>query len=273
MNATCSTDILDATLVPFIERHYPTSHHFQQDNDPKYTSRWAQNYFEEKRINRCKTLASSPDLNPIENVCSYFYTLFRECSSVFVQSSCFGVRFCHAMLDCHFDLLLEILEKMILLINHVKFNMDETGMPLDPEHAKVITRKGNCNPIAPSSGDKSKITVVACVNAAGSFMPPMVILNCKTLPPRFTEGEVPGIRYGLSAKGWIDQALLDGWFTDHFLKYAPIVHPSLLLLEGHSSHFYPDTTTLAVKEKVIILHFLPIQPTSPNHWIRDVFAP
>ena len=35
MNATRYTDILDATLVPFIEGHYPHGHRFQQDNDPK----------------------------------------------------------------------------------------------------------------------------------------------------------------------------------------------------------------------------------------------
>ena len=68
MNATCYTDILDAALVPFIEQHYPMGHHFQQDNDPKHTSRWAQNYFEENRIYWWKTPASSPDLNPIENI-------------------------------------------------------------------------------------------------------------------------------------------------------------------------------------------------------------
>ena len=68
MNATCYTDILDVALFPFIESHYPSSHRFQQDNDPKHTSRWAQNYFEEKSINWWKTPASSPDLNPIENI-------------------------------------------------------------------------------------------------------------------------------------------------------------------------------------------------------------
>ena len=68
MNVTRYTDILDVALVPFIEAHYPSGHRFQQDNDPKHTSHWAQNYFQDKDINWWKTPASSPDLSPIENV-------------------------------------------------------------------------------------------------------------------------------------------------------------------------------------------------------------
>ena len=88
-------------------------------------------------------------------------------------------------------------------------------------------------------------------------MPPLVILDRNSLPPRFADGEVPGTGYGLSAKGWIDQELFDGWFTDHFLKYAPLVRPLLLLLDGHSSHYCPDTVRLAAKEKVIIFALPP----------------
>lgn len=68
LTATRYTDILEAALTPFIEEHYPEYHHFQQDNDPKHTSRWAQNFFEENSINWWRTPPSSPDLNPIENV-------------------------------------------------------------------------------------------------------------------------------------------------------------------------------------------------------------
>ena len=51
LTATRYTDILEAALIPFEEAHYPEQHRFQQDNDPKHTSRWSQNFFEEKSIN------------------------------------------------------------------------------------------------------------------------------------------------------------------------------------------------------------------------------
>ena len=68
LTATRYTDIFKAALIPFIEEHYPEYHRFQQDNDPKHTSRWSQNYFEQKSINWWRTPPSSPDLNQIENV-------------------------------------------------------------------------------------------------------------------------------------------------------------------------------------------------------------
>ena len=78
------------------------------------------------------------------------------------------------------------------------FNMDETGMPLNPTAPKGIFVCKNRNPVAISSGDKTQITVVGCVNAIGFCMPPTVIFDSKTLGVGLTEGEIPGTFYGLS---------------------------------------------------------------------------
>ena len=72
------------------------------------------------------------------------------------------------------------------------------------------------NPVAITSGDKSQFTVVGCVSAAGYCIPPMIILDRKTLHPDMTIGELPGTIYGLSSKGWIDSELFHMWFNDHF---------------------------------------------------------
>ena len=104
---------------------------------------------------------------------------------------------------------------------------------------------------------KTQLTVVACISASGSCIPPMIVLDRKTLPPYFVVSEVPSTIYGLSPRGWINQELFDGWFTNHFLRYTPLVRPLLLLLDGHSSHYCPDTIRLAAKEKVIIFALPP----------------
>ena len=129
------------------------------------------------------------------------------------------------------------------------FNMDETGMPLDPKPPKVVTWRGHKNPSQVSSGVKSQNTVVGCVSAGGQCLPPMVIWDRKNLPPELAVGEVPGTIYGLSSKGWIDQELFNLWFSKHFLRYAPPVRPLLLLMDGHSSHFCPATIRCPPEEQ------------------------
>ena len=66
------------------------------------------------------------------------------------------------------------------------FNIDETGMPLDPKPLRTIHKRGAQNPFLTTSGDKSQITIVGCVSAAGYCLPPMVIYDRKRLSPEMS---------------------------------------------------------------------------------------
>ena len=68
MNAPLFINILKETLLPVIKDVYPESHRFMQDNDPKYMSRLAREFYEDSHVNHWKTPPESPDLNPIENM-------------------------------------------------------------------------------------------------------------------------------------------------------------------------------------------------------------
>ena len=50
MTATRYAKIVDAALIPFIAKAYPTNHHFYQDYDPKHTSLWSQWFFTQKKL-------------------------------------------------------------------------------------------------------------------------------------------------------------------------------------------------------------------------------
>ena len=122
------------------------------------------------------------------------------------------------IIDRYFDLLEETVDVYELCSRPcLIFNMDETGMPLNPKPSKVIVGSKVRNPCSIVSGDKTQITVVGCVSASGFCMPPMVIWDRKTLSAALSEGEVPGTTYGLSERGWMDSDfLMDGFVVTFY---------------------------------------------------------
>ena len=177
-------------------------------------------------------------------------------------------------LSRYFDLLKQTLVDNGLLDKPAQiFNIDETGMPLDPSPPQVIAVRGQKNPSAIGSGDKSQITVLSCCSAAGYVLPPFVIFDRKSLKPELTIGEVPGTVYGLSKKGWIDAELFELWFTRHFLPHAPPLRPLLFLLDGHSSHYQPDVIQRAAEEQVIMFCLPPHTTHLTQPLDKGCFAP
>ncbi len=164
----------------------------------------------------------------------------------------------HVRMDCtnsaalkkYFDLL----EKCVAKVRSPAqiYNMDESGIPLDPRPPNIITKSGQKKVRYRVSGKKEQITVIGCVNAIGNSIPPMVIFEGKYLNHLWTQNEVPGTYYGMSGKGWTDQELFRSWLKNHFLRYVVPGRPIILLLDGHSSHYEPVSIEIAQKENIIL---------------------
>ena len=78
------------------------------------------------------------------------------------------------------------------------YNMDETGMPLDPRPLKVVAARGQKKVRYRSSGQKAQITVIGCGSATGQAIPPLIIVAAKQLNPLWMRDEVSGTRYAVS---------------------------------------------------------------------------
>ena len=156
------------------------------------------------------------------------------------------------VINKYFDMLEETIQENGLTNRPAQiFNCDETGLPLTHKPPKVVARVGQKHPYTVTSNEKAQITLLACGNAAGYSIPPMVVFDRKTLKLEMTTGEVPGTFYGLSESGWMDTELFEQWLKNHFLLYAPPARPLLLLLDGHTSHQL-DVLRIVAAEGVII---------------------
>lgn len=80
----------------------------------------------------------------------------------------------------------------------------------------------------------------------------MVIFDGQRLNPEWTSGEVPGTLFGMSDKGWTDQELFYYWMTKLFIPNISIARPVLLMVDGHSSHYEPETIEMAAKEGIVV---------------------
>lgn len=68
MEKTLFIEILEGTLLPFVQKVFPNGCRFMQDNDPKHNSKAAKAFLEANGVLWWKTPPESPDCNPIENL-------------------------------------------------------------------------------------------------------------------------------------------------------------------------------------------------------------
>ena len=84
--------------------------------------------------------------------------------------------------------------------------MDETGKSFEHDPVKVIAEKGARNVRGRTSAMSTHLTIVACVNAAGERMSPLLVVKGKTERSVFgfnTTREAPSGTMGFPKK-WVD---------------------------------------------------------------------
>ncbi|XP_060602779.1 uncharacterized protein LOC132755864 [Ruditapes philippinarum] len=137
------------------------------------------------------------------------------------------------------------------------FNADESGFPLCPQSGNVLAPRGVPNIYNFTSSDKTQITVLACMNAAGLYLRPLIVYAGQRLtynPPE----EFPEAILGRTDTGWMDSDLFYTWLKDVFapaLEENSIRRPVVLFVDGHSTHATLKASKFC-RENDIILYCL-----------------
>ena len=119
------------------------------------------------------------------------------------------------------------------------YNVDESGFTICQKPRKIIALKGKKSVGAITSAEKGKnITVVCCISASGSYVPPMFIFPRVRIPVDFLDDLPVGSIAKGNPSGWISEPLFLDWFR-HFINFVQPkqrIEPTLLLMDGHCSH-------------------------------------
>lgn len=102
----------------------------------------------------------------------------------------------------------DIYETELKKLNHQAhrvFNVNETGVKtVQHKYSKVISLKGKKQIAALTSSDKGNlITIVTCMNAVGTCVPPLIVFPRKSMKGELMDGAPSGSISASHPSGWI----------------------------------------------------------------------
>lgn len=148
------------------------------------------------------------------------------------------------------------------------FNMDESGLQLNNRPNQVLAEKGSKSVSSITSTEKGEtITLVACCNAEGSFLPPAVIMKGKNIKKELEDNMPPGTKLFMSQKSaYMNSEIFLRWLREHFVPRKP-KGKTLLLLDGHTSHSTSvEMLEYAKANDIIIFCF----PSHCTHYLQPL---
>ncbi|CAG5051853.1 unnamed protein product [Parnassius apollo] len=146
------------------------------------------------------------------------------------------------------------------------WNCDETGLMYVNKPTKSVTKIGKKYVYNRTYAEKgTTTTVLACINAAGHFIPPLVIFKGVRNIPGLSNGSLPNSLTRLSPKGWINADLFYEWLK-FFDRNIPPTRPVMLIMDSHASHIAPKILDYAKSHQIILF----TMPAHTSHILQPL---
>ncbi|KAF0711074.1 hypothetical protein AaE_012276 [Aphanomyces astaci] len=151
-----------------------------------------------------------------------------------------------------FETMSETIAKNGLTADRI-FNMDETAFASRKKGSTVIALKGSQNVWAKTVTPNFHLSIVACVSASGSILPPLFLFPGETVERILSaECSVEGATISTSPKGFMNEDIFKAWIT-HFSSCLTVQRPVLLIFDGIASHYSTEIVKLCTSLEIILL--------------------
>ena len=147
------------------------------------------------------------------------------------------------------------------------YNCDESGFPLQAGSSmKVLCHKHSRRNFQITSSAKTSITTLQCICANGNIIPPCVLFPGVKFNLEYSIGFQKNFYLGFTKNGWMDTKQFCDWIMNHFVKKIPLLHPVVLLVDGHGSHIDYYVSKFCLENRILLFRLPPhtshaIQPT------------
>ena len=101
-------------------------------------------------------------------------------------------------------------------------------------------------------------TVLATGNAAGEYMPPLVVYKAQCLNDIWTINAPKDATYVVAESGWMSNVIFEQWFRNSFIPHVlSTTEPVIFFFDRNRSHLTYGTVKLAIENEIIIICLSP----------------
>lgn len=155
------------------------------------------------------------------------------------------------------------------------YNLDESGVTTVQKPDRVVSRKGMKQVGKHTSAERgSLVTLVMCVAADGSRIPPYFVFPRTNYRPEFIEKGPENCCGAANPSGWMTEDLFTEYLL-HFVRFSKCSKsfPAILLVDNHCSHLSCEALDYGKDHGITVLSFPPHCTHKLQPLDRSVFGP
>lgn len=155
------------------------------------------------------------------------------------------------------------------------YNVDETGISTVHKPPRVLAPK-NIRQLGKLTSAERGVnnTMIACINAIGNSVPPLIIFPRVYYKDNMLKGAPPGSIGAANKSGWSTEETFRMWLQ-HFINFVKPsqAHPILLTMDNHETHISIAIINMAKENGIILLTLPPHTSDNLQPLDRCVFGP